>query len=56
LSDTGPMAWSLYLLGASRFGPKRLAQILRIVEAEAVLYELIDPLFVEDEAEAEDEA
>jgi hypothetical protein len=39
LSDIEPMAWSLRWFGA--ITPVRLAQILRIVEAEAYLFDLL---------------
>jgi hypothetical protein len=40
LADIEPMAWSLYRLGA--FGPVRLAKILRVVEAQAVMYGFVN--------------
>jgi hypothetical protein len=46
LSDIEPMAWSLYRFGV--IDGVRLAQILRVVEAEANLYELIKPAPRED--------
>lgn len=39
LADIEPMAWSLYRFGVIDWA--RLGQILRIVEAEAFLYELL---------------
>jgi len=50
LSDIERMAWSLYRFGAfeRQGGAKRVAQILRVVEAQAVLYGLLVP---EEEAE-----
>jgi hypothetical protein len=45
LSDIEPMAWSLYRFGAfeRHGGARRIALILRVVEAEAFLYGLLDP-------------
>jgi hypothetical protein len=40
LADVEPMAWSLYRLGG--ISAARLAKILRIVEAEASLYGLVE--------------
>jgi hypothetical protein len=42
LSDIEPMAWSLRRFGV--ISPLRFAKILRIVEAEAYLYELLAPI------------
>jgi hypothetical protein len=40
LADVEPMAWSLFTFGAIDY--IRLAQILRIVQAQAILYGLLD--------------
>jgi hypothetical protein len=41
LSDIEKMAWSLIRLGG--IDPDRLARVLRVVEAQGVLYELLSP-------------
>jgi hypothetical protein len=51
LADIEPMAWSLYRFGAANFDSIRLAKILRIVQAVAILYKLIPTESEEDEAE-----
>jgi len=49
LADIEPMAWSLRRFGA--ISGLRLAQILRVVEAEAFLYGLLTPPAPEEEPE-----
>jgi hypothetical protein len=51
LADIEPMTWSLYKFGS--IGPDRLARILRVVQAVAVLYGLLLPESEEENDENE---
>jgi hypothetical protein len=53
LADIAPMAWSLRYFGA--ITPLRLAHVLRIVEAEAYLYDLLKPPPPEDPGDGGEE-